>query len=94
MSNTTTLNIKNGLSKEEVALKQKEYGFNQLPEKKPPKKISLFLSQLKNPLVFVLLGASLVTILIGHANDAFIILIAVFINTVLGFVQENKTSNS
>lgn len=94
MSNTTTLNIKNGLSKEEVALKQKEYGFNQLPEKKPPTKISLFLSQLKNPLVFVLLGASLVTILIGHANDAFIILIAVFINTVLGFVQENKTSNS
>lgn len=94
MSNTATLNIKNGLSKDEVTLKQKEYGLNQLPEKKPPTKISIFLSQLKNPLVFVLLGASVVTILIGHMNDAFIILIAVFINTILGFVQENRTSNS
>jgi len=94
MSNSAILNTENGLSTEEVKLRQEKYGYNQLPEKKPPTKISIFLSQLKNPLVFVLLGASIVTILIGQTNDALIILIAVFINTILGFVQENKTSNS
>ncbi|HPD74357.1 MAG TPA: cation-transporting P-type ATPase, partial [bacterium] len=94
MDNPATLITKNGLGTEEVKIRQKEYGYNQLPEKKPPTKLSLFISQLKNPLVFVLLGAAVVTIFIGHANDAFIILIAVFINTILGFVQENKTSNS
>jgi len=94
MNNPAISNTKIGLSTEEVKLRQKEYGYNQLPERKPPTKFSLFISQLKNPLVFVLLGASIVTILIGHANDASIILIAVFINTILGFIQENKTSNS
>ncbi len=94
MGNPATLITKNGLSTDEVKIRQKEYGYNQLPEKKPPTKLSLFISQLKNPLVFVLLGAAVVTIFIGHANDAFIILIAVFINTILGFVQEYRTSNS
>ena len=83
-----------GLSNEEVTLRQERYGLNKLPEKKPPSKLSLFLSQLKNPLVYVLLGASLVTFAIGHGSDAVIILIAVTINTVLGFVQENKTSKA
>ena len=84
----------NGLSKEEALKRQQEYGLNTLPEKKPPSKFSIFFSQLKSPLVFVLLGASAVTVLIGHANDALIIMVAVTINTLLGFVQENKTSNS
>lgn len=94
MSNPATLTTKNGLSSEEVKIRQSKYGYNQLPEKKPPTKLSLFLNQLKNPLVFVLLGAAVITILIGHINDALIILIAVFINTILGFIQENKTSKA
>ncbi len=94
MDNLNNTISNNGLSKEEALKRQQEYGLNTLPEKKPPSKLSILFSQLKSPLVFVLLGASAVTVLIGHANDALIIMIAVTINTVLGFVQENKTSNS
>ncbi len=94
MDNLNNTISNNGLSKEEAIKRQQEYGLNVLPEKKPPSKFSIFLSQLKSPLVFVLLGASAVTVFIGHANDALIIMIAVTINTILGFVQENKTSNS
>ncbi|MBW6442083.1 HAD-IC family P-type ATPase, partial [Patescibacteria group bacterium] len=65
-----------------------------LPEKPPPSKFSIFIDQLKSPLVYVLLLAALVTFFIKHTTDALIILIAVGINTVLGFVQENKTSNA
>ncbi len=83
-----------GLSKEEIENRQKKFGLNLLPEKPPPSKFSIFIDQLKSPLVFVLLGASLVTVAIKHFSDAFIILIAVGINTVLGFVQENKTTNA
>jgi len=94
MDNLNNTISNNGLTKEEALKRQQQYGLNVLPEKKPPSKFSIFFSQLKSPLVFVLLGASAVTIFIGHANDALIIMIAVTINTVLGFVQENKTSNS
>ena len=90
MSNSAILNTENGLSTEEVKLRQEKYGYNQLPEKKPPTKISIFLSQLKNPLVFVLLGASIVTILIGQTNDALIILITVFILPFLGLFRKIK----
>jgi len=83
-----------GMSEDEVKNRQEKYGLNKLPEKKPPSKISIFLSQLKNPLVYVLIGASAITVVIGHITDAAIIMFAVVINTILGFIQENKTSDS
>lgn len=92
-ADTTTYSIR-GLSSKDVEEKQKEFGLNVLPEKKPPSKAYLFLSQLKNPLVYVLLGSSIVTFAIGDISDAIIILVAVGMNTILGFVQENKTSNA
>ena len=83
-----------GLSNKEAEERQKTYGLNLLPEKPPPSKFSIFLDQLKNPLVYVLLIAAIVTFLIHHTTDAIIILIAVLLNSVLGFVQENRTSNA
>lgn len=83
-----------GLSNEEVKKKQQQYGANVLPEKPPPSQFSLILQQLKNPLVYVLLSATIVTFIIGHFSDALIIFLAVLINTILGFVQESKAANA
>lgn len=83
-----------GLSSKEAEIRQKQYGLNVLPEKKPPSNFSLLLSQLKNPLIYILLIASFVTIIIGDFADTIIILIAVFINTILGFIQERKATNA
>jgi P-type Ca2+ transporter type 2C len=83
-----------GLTKEEVLNRQNQYGLNVLPEKAPPSKISIFFSQLKSPLVYVLIISSIVTLAIGEIADSLIILLAVIINTALGFIQENKTSNA
>jgi len=83
-----------GLSNEEVKDKQQQCGLNVLPEKPPPSHLSLVIQQLKNPLVYVLLLAGLVTIVIGQFPDAAIIFLAVFVNTVLGFIQERKASNA
>jgi len=41
-----------------------------------------------------LLGASIVTFLIGDAEDAIIIMFAVILNATLGFVQENRAFNA
>ena len=83
-----------GLSIEEVKNNQNKYGLNLLPEKRPPSSFSLVLEQLKSPLIYVLLFAFVVTIIIGHYPDALIIFIAVLVNTILGFIQENKASNA
>lgn len=83
-----------GLSSEEVRKNQQKYGPNILPEKRPPSTFFLILEQLKSPLVYVLLFACTVTIIIGHYPDALIIFLAVLVNTILGFTQENKASNA
>lgn len=83
-----------GLSTAEVAFKQDQFGANVLPEKPKPSNLALLGSQLKSPLIYILLVAGLVTVLIGHFSDAAIILLAVVLNTILGFVQERKASDA
>ncbi|KKS31695.1 hypothetical protein A2380_03745 [candidate division WWE3 bacterium RIFOXYB1_FULL_43_24] len=94
MKNYPFLTEEKGLTSTEVTERQEQYGLNVLPEKAPPSKLYLFLSQLKSPLVYVLLASSIITFIIGEYANAFIILLAVVINTTLGFVQEYKTSNA
>jgi len=88
------LSVEKGLSTKEVKIKQEQYGPNLLPEKPPPSKLYLFISQLKSPLVYILLISTFLTFAIGQKADSLIILIAVLINTILGFIQEDKTSKS
>lgn len=83
-----------GLSNDEVKKRQRQYGRNVLPEKPPPSYLFIFFQQLKNPFVYILLLAVLVTLAVGHTSDALVISFAVLINTILGFVQESKANNA
>jgi Ca2+-transporting ATPase len=83
-----------GLSSSEATKKLQEYGKNHLPEKPPPSPISIFFSQFKNPLVYVLLAAGIVTFFLGDYSDTAIIFFVVFINSILGFIQEQRASNA
>lgn len=83
-----------GLTQNEASKLQTQHGLNKLPEKKPPNSVVIFLSQLKNPLVYVLLAASLVTLVVGRIEDSVIIFLAVLINTVLGFFQERRAGKA
>ena len=84
----------NGLNYDQIDQKLEQFGHNELPEKPLPGNISLILSQLKSPLVYVLLVAAIVTFLLHDSADAVVIGIAVFINTVLGFVQEKRAGQA
>ena len=83
-----------GLTQKEALSKLAQFGGNVIPEKKPPSVLAILLSQIKNPLVYLLLISAAATFLIGHYSDTFIIALAVFINTVLGFVQERKAGKA
>lgn len=52
------------------------------------------LRQFTAPLVLVLLGAALVTRLLGEWVDAIVILIVVLVNALVGFFQESKAATA
>lgn len=83
-----------GLSGETAKNILAKNGPNALPEKPPPNDLLIFFSQLKNPLVYVLLAAGGVTFFLGHIPDTVIILAAVVLNSVLGFFQERKAGRA
>ncbi|MDF1498329.1 MAG: calcium-translocating P-type ATPase, PMCA-type [Patescibacteria group bacterium] len=83
-----------GLSFDKAERRLKKYGKNILPTKKKFTAITIFLNQFKSPLVYILLVAALVSFILGEMVDASVILFAVFLNTIVGFVQELKAENS
>ncbi|MBU1684567.1 cation-transporting P-type ATPase [Patescibacteria group bacterium] len=83
-----------GLSKEEANDKLLRYGKNRLPEPKRQSILIRFLYQFHNVLIYVLIVAGLVTALLGHWVDTSVIMGVVFINAVIGFVQEGKAENA
>ena len=83
-----------GLTRKEAAARSKRFGPNALPEKPPPSNFSILASQLKSPLVYVLVVAGLVTFSLGHRADTVILFAGVVLNTILGFFQEKKASNA
>ena len=83
-----------GLSVKEAQERLSKYGYNILPEKPPPTSLSIFFSQFRNPLVYVLLTAGIVTFFLREFSDTAIILFVVFVNSILGFVQEKRASNA
>ncbi|HEY5701310.1 MAG TPA: HAD-IC family P-type ATPase, partial [Gammaproteobacteria bacterium] len=83
-----------GLEDLAAAERAKKYGLNQLPA--PPSRGAwrrLF-AQFHNVLIYVLLGAGVVTILLGHWIDAGVIIGVVVINALIGFAQEGKAEKA
>ena len=83
-----------GLSKDEARKRLELYGPNKLKGKPKKSPFSLFLAQLKDMLIYVLLGAALITIVIGEYSDAVIILLVIGLNALIGVVQEYKAEKA
>ena len=83
-----------GLSTREAEKRIKTYGLNELKHKKKKSPVLIFLSQFNDFLVWVLMGATIISGFIGDKADAITILIIVIVNAILGFVQEFRTEKS
>lgn len=83
-----------GLTAFEVEKRLEEYGKNELPEKKPEGLFSIFISQFKSPLIYILLGACVVVSLMGEWVDAIVILIVLMLNAIIGSFQEGRAQNT
>lgn len=83
-----------GLSLQEAKLRLEKYGPNQLKEKKGPSPLSIFLGQFQDFIVWVLIGAALVSGFLKEWVDAFAIIAIVILNAILGFIQEYRAEKS
>ena len=83
-----------GLAGQEVERRHAEFGPNELPETPPPSLLKLFLSQFTSVIVWVLIGAAIISGLLEDWLDAAAILAIVFLNGLLGFVQEFRAERS
>jgi P-type Ca2+ transporter type 2C len=87
-------NEKGGLTSKEALSRLEKFGPNVLPEKPPPSSFSILISQFKSPLVYVLIVAGVITFFLRELSDTAIITFAVFVNTILGFIQERRANNA
>jgi len=78
----------NGLTENEVNIRQTKYGKNSLPKEKEPTLFEIIIRQFKSPMVFVLLIAAIICLFINEFLDAIFIGVALFINAILGTYQE------
>ena len=69
-----------GLSEEEAAKRLEQYGPNTFQEKKPKTKVQMFLSQLRDPMIYILFAATAISLFLQEIADAFIILAIILLN--------------
>ncbi|MBU1292369.1 HAD-IC family P-type ATPase [Patescibacteria group bacterium] len=83
-----------GLSQEKANLRLKRSGLNKLPQEKSLSRLKLFLGQLKSPLIYILIIAGIVTLILTEYTDSIVIFGAVFLNTIVGYLQESKANQA
>jgi magnesium-transporting ATPase (P-type) len=83
-----------GLSEAEVRLRLAHYGPNQLipPKRRGP--LLRHLMQFHNILLYVMMAAAVITAMLGHWVDTGVLMMAVVINAIIGFIQEGKAESA
>jgi len=79
-----------GLSSAEAARRLGIHGPNRLPEVATRGPLRRFVGQFNNVLIYVLIGAAIITGGLGHWVDTGVILAVVIANALIGFLQEGK----
>ena len=83
-----------GLTWEEAEKRLNKYGFNELAKEMPVSRFNVFISQFKNPLAYVLVIAGTLSVVLGSYIDSAVIFGAVILNSIIGFIQENKANQA
>jgi len=83
-----------GLTSAEVKKRQRQEGYNELPDQKKQSVISIFLNVLKEPMLLLLIGCGTIYLFLGETKDA--LMLMTFVVAVVGitFYQEKKTERA
>ena len=83
-----------GLSRSEAEKKLQQFGPNELQEAKRKSIAGILISQFKDLMILILLGAAIISGIVGDLTDTIIILIIVILNAIIGFFQEYRAEKA
>lgn len=82
------------LTSDQAKKNQEKFGFNELMEGKKKSTLQIFLEQFKDFLVIILICSAIISLFLGEAESAAVILVVITMNAILGTVQTIKAEHS
>lgn len=83
-----------GLVGDEVERRMVHFGPNRIDDQPPPHVLVVLLRQFTSPLIFILLGAAVLTLALAEYLDAAVIAVVLALNATIGFIQERKAEGA
>jgi Ca2+-transporting ATPase len=83
-----------GLTSAEAAKRLLETGPNEIQAAKRITAWEIFLEQFKNVLILILLGATIISLFLGHGVESIVIAVIVLFAVFLGFIQEYRAERA
>ena len=83
-----------GLSRADAAQRLSEYGPNELQAAHRVSPWEILLEQFKNVLILILLGATVISLFLGHGVESIVIAVIVLFAVLLGFIQEYRAERA
>ncbi|HEX5186492.1 MAG TPA: HAD-IC family P-type ATPase [Nitrososphaeraceae archaeon] len=86
--------IESGLESEEIELRRRRDGPNKIPNIKQMSNLERFISQFKQPMIYILIVAASITSFLQEWIDSSVIFAVLFLNAIVGFIQESKANKA
>ncbi len=83
-----------GISEEDALARLKTFGTNEIRTRKKASAVGILLRQFTSPLIFILVGAAVLTVFLNELVETFVIALAIIVNAGLGFYQEYRAENT
>ena len=83
-----------GLTQAQAEERHNTFGYNELVGKEEDPVWKKYLEQFKNPLILLLLGSAIVSVVMGQLDDAASITLAIVIVVTVGFIQEYRSEKT
>jgi Ca2+-transporting ATPase len=83
-----------GLTNAEAAKRLLETGPNEIQAAKRVSALEILLEQFKNILILILLGATAISLILGHGVESIVIAVIVLFAVLLGFIQEYRAERA
>ena len=87
-------NAEQGLGDTEVNTREERYGPNEIPEKARRGLARIIFAQFSDLMILILLGAAIISGVVGDVEDTIAILVIVVLNAVIGAVQEYRAQRA